>query len=87
MILSKPGKPNLAQVRVEVAKRLRKEVWIAVLKSGEAAKDEQSLRTVRHLRSQRYMIHSSAELYEVLADLKSDRVGELCMSFESPIVA
>ncbi len=43
MILNKPGEPDLTQVRVEIAKRLRKEIGSAVLKSSETAEDKEAL--------------------------------------------
>ena len=87
MVLGKPGKPDLTQVGVEVAKRLREEVRIAVLQSGETAKDEQSLRAVWYLRSQCDVVSSSTELYEVLTELQGNRIGELGMCLEAPVVS
>ena len=87
MVLGKPGKPDLTEVGVEVAKRLREEVRIAVLKGGEIAKGEQSLRAVRYMRSQRDVVSSSTELYEVLTELQCNRIGELGMCLEVPIVS
>jgi hypothetical protein len=86
MVLDKPSEPDLAQIGVEVAKRLREEIGVTILKSSESAKDEESVRTVWHLRSQRNVVSSSAELHEVLMDLERNRIGELGMCLEPPIV-
>ncbi len=87
MILNKPCKTGLAQVRIEVAKRLREEIRSAVLKCGEIAKDEQPLRAVRHMRSQRNMVSSSTELEEVLTELKRNGIRKFGMSLETPVVS
>ena len=87
MILSKPGESDLTQVAVEVAEGLRKEVWIAVLKHGETAKDKQSLRTIWCMRPQCDVVGSSTELYEVMMELESNGVGKLAMCLEAPVVS
>ena len=87
MILSKPGKPGFTQVGVEVAKRLCEEVGRTALKSIETRKDEQPLRAVRHVRSQRNVVGSSAELQEMLTELECNRIRKLRMRLKTPVVS
>ena len=87
MVLGKPGEPDLTQISIEVAKRLREEVRIVVLKSGETAKDKESLRAIRHLCAQCDVVGSPAELYEMVMEFDCNRIGELGMCLEAPVVS
>ena len=86
MILSKAREARLAQVGVEVAEALDKEVRIAVLERGKIRKDKEPLRTVRHMRPQANVVSSSAELNEMLVELQCNRVCKLGVRLEMPAI-